>query len=48
MGLDLATWSEALLHGAVASVAFAGLFLAARWRWRESEVPDAQADVGLD
>ena len=48
MGLDLASLSEALVHGAAASAAFAGLFLAARWRWREREAPDAQADVGLD
>jgi hypothetical protein len=48
MGLDLSTWSEALLAGGVASVAFAALFLAARWRWKDREAPDAQADVGLD
>ncbi len=48
MGLDVSAWSEALLHGAVAAVAFAGPFLAARWRWKEREAPDAQADVGLD
>lgn len=48
MGLDLSTWPEALLLGGVSSIAFAGLFLAARWRWREREAPDAQADVGLD
>ncbi len=48
MGLNPSTWPEALLLGCVSSIAFAGLFLAARWRWRERDEPDAQADVGLD
>ena len=48
MGLDLVPWLDALLRGGVASVAFTALFLAARWRWKERDAPDAQADIGLD
>lgn len=48
MGLDSLGWPAELVRGSVALVAFVLLFLAARWRWKGREDPDAQADVGLD
>jgi hypothetical protein len=48
MDVDLLTWWDLVLRGGLAGAAFLLLFLAARWRWRQREVQDAQADIGLD
>jgi hypothetical protein len=48
MGLDFLGWPVELVRGGVAGFAFVLLFLAARWRWKGRDDPDAQADIGLD
>lgn len=48
MELDLLSWPEALLQGALGGLSFILLFLAARWRWKGRAGRDAQTDLGLD
>ncbi len=48
MHFDALTWVDLLLRGGLAGAGFGILFLAARSRWRQREVGDAQPDIGLD